>query len=172
MNHIERMKMIDEFFDNLSIEEFENLAIDCGFNEIKSLLRFKNYTVNKIEFYSNTDFQEKEQVVVDFDIKKKVEFIEDDNNTMLVTLLLSIFDNPKENNYPFSMNIEITGIFELDGAGLEMKKVFAESNSIAILFPYVRALISTYTANANVPPLILPPINVNKLVEENKLAEK
>ena len=36
---------------------------------------------------------------------------------------------------------------------------------MAILFPYIRALVSTFTANANVPPLILPPINVVNLIE-------
>lgn len=41
-------------------------------------------------------------------------------------------------------------------------------NAVAILFPYVRALISSYTANANVTPLVLPPINVNQLLRNKK----
>ncbi|TSJ59961.1 hypothetical protein FPQ13_12760 [Allobacillus salarius] len=32
--------------------------------------------------------------------------------------------------------------------------------------PYVRSLITTYTSNSNVPPLILPPINVVKMMED------
>ena len=48
-----------------------------------------------------------------------------------------------------------------------------EANAIAILFPYIRAIISTYTANANVAPVIIPPMNINvylrkKYSEENK----
>jgi len=31
----ERIKMIDEFFNNLTVEEFEKMAIDCGVNEIE-----------------------------------------------------------------------------------------------------------------------------------------
>lgn len=35
MTHEERLKQIDEYFKNLSIEEFEQNLIDCGINEIK-----------------------------------------------------------------------------------------------------------------------------------------
>jgi len=56
------------------------------------------------------------------------------------------------NDYPFEIKVKILGIFE--------------TNVIAILYPYVRAIISTYTAQANVPALILPPINVNSLMKD------
>ena len=36
---------------------------------------------------------------------------------------------------------------------------------MTILFPYLRALTSVYTTNANVGTLILPPINVVKYLE-------
>lgn len=41
------------------------------------------------------------------------------------------------------------------------------ANSIAILFPYVRAFISTVTLQANlVPPIILPTMNLTSLGEQ------
>lgn len=36
-------------------------------------------------------------------------------------------------------------------------------NSIAILFPYVRAFISTVTLQANISPVILPTMNLSEL---------
>ena len=42
------------------------------------------------------------------------------------------------------------------------------SNSIAILFPYVRAFISTVTLQANVSPIVLPTMNLSSLQEELK----
>lgn len=42
------------------------------------------------------------------------------------------------------------------------------SNSIAILFPYVRAFISTVTLQANVSPIMLPTMNLSSLQEELK----
>jgi len=41
-------------------------------------------------------------------------------------------------------------------------------NSLAIVFPYVRAFVSTLTLQANVSPLILPTVNLMGLTEELK----
>jgi preprotein translocase subunit SecB len=41
-------------------------------------------------------------------------------------------------------------------------------NSIAILFPYVRAFISTLTLQANIPPLVLPTMNLVDLAGQLK----
>ena len=67
------------------------------------------------------------------------------------------------------MSVCVIGIFETDNdIDDQLKEDLAEINSVAILFPYVRALVSNYTALANVSPLILPPINVIKYMEEKK----
>lgn len=42
------------------------------------------------------------------------------------------------------------------------------SNSIAILFPYVRAFVSTVTLQANISPMMLPTMNLSSLQEELK----
>lgn len=131
--------------------------------EVSSGLRFINYVVNRIEFYNN-EYYDEDQVKVDFHIAKEIEYMDDEDNTIFVTLDVKIFDNAKEKNYPFSMNISMTGIFEIDN--IDKRTMFAEVNAIAILFPYLRAIVSTYTANANVTPLILPPINVVKLIQD------
>ncbi len=46
---------------------------------------------------------------------------------------------------------------------------FFYSNSIAILFPYVRAFISTLTLQANIRPILLPTLNLSSL--QNLLKE-
>ncbi len=134
---------------------------------IESVLRFIDYFINKIEFYNNEDFEEM-PVSIDLSITRKIEYINDEDNTFLVTLDTRIFENASKNNYPFSMNISITGIFEIDDNNAKDKENFAEVNSIAILFPYLRSIVSTYTANANVHPLILPPINVVRMIQGDK----
>ena len=62
------------------------------------------------------------------------------------------------------MKVNLTGYFMADSCNPETLK----ANAIAILYPYVRAIVSTYTANANITPLILPPINVNKLIKDQE----
>lgn len=42
-------------------------------------------------------------------------------------------------------------------------------NSIAILFPYIRAFVSTVTLQANVMPILLPTVNLSSL--ESRLKE-
>ena len=42
------------------------------------------------------------------------------------------------------------------------------SNSVAILFPYMRAFVSTVSLQSNIPPLILPTLNLTKLGETLK----
>ena len=83
-------------------------------------------------------------------------------NEMHVMLNAIVFDKMIEKNYPFKINVIIEGIFETSNKNVDIFK----NNAIAILFPYIRSLISTYTANSNVPTLVLPTINVNKYIEE------
>lgn len=45
---------------------------------------------------------------------------------------------------------------------------FFYGNSIAILFPYIRSMVSTVTLQANVRPLILPTLNLVSLKDHLK----
>ena len=135
--------------------------------DIKSGLRFINYQVNDVVFHLNNDYKENSKSV-DFNIQRFVQYLEDDENTMYVTLILNIFEKPEENDYPFSMFLDVTGTFKLDNIDKENRETFAEVNAVAILFPYLRSLVSTYTANSNIPALILPPINIIKLIENQE----
>lgn len=127
----------------------------------ESVLKFNKYVVNKIIFKNNSSFKQgSERMSIDFNIQKE---IFKNNNNMEVKLFTQIFSKAEENNYPFEMEVVLTGYFtEINNE----EDVNFEPNAIAILYPYIRAIVSTYTASANVSPLILPAINVNKLLEE------
>ena len=45
------------------------------------------------------------------------------------------------------------------------QRVYAEE-AIDILYPFLRAAVSSFTANCNIPPYVLPIINSN-VIEEN-----
>ncbi|MDB2160497.1 MULTISPECIES: protein-export chaperone SecB [Clostridium] len=131
----------------------------------KSKLSFKDYIVNKIEFNNNIKCDNKE-ITMDFDFDSKVEFGEDDK--FILYLSVELFKDAEKNNYPFNFKADLIGFFELNEVEESKKQVYAEQNAVAILFPYLRALITTYTGMANVQPLILPPINVAKYIENKK----
>jgi preprotein translocase subunit SecB len=64
------------------------------------------------------------------------------------------------------MTIRCVGDFKIDNAK-ELKDIpdFFYINSVAILFPYVRAYISLVTTQANVRGIILPTYNLTSLEE-------
>lgn len=58
--HEKRMNKINEFFDNLTIEEFENLADECGINEIKPC----SESNMELKPLSDADEVEKKDIVI------------------------------------------------------------------------------------------------------------
>lgn len=132
----------------------------------ESALKFEKYIVNEIHFITNKDFKsEDNKIPLNLKISKKTEI--EENNHMKINLNVNVFKGAREYNYPYEIEMNITGYFSAQGEKVER----FEKNAIAILYPYVRSIISTYTANANVTPLLLQAINVNKLIEQQSKEE-
>ena len=131
-------------------------------NEIKSKLSFINYKVKEVILKQNDSFKNTGEPI-DVIFKLKHETIKNDSN-MKIILKVEVFENAEENNYPFNMCVTLEGNFETEGEDIERFEI----NGIALLYPYVRAIISTYTANSNMPTLILPPINVGAYYNKQK----
>lgn len=129
---------------------------------MKSVLRFVDYIVDEVNF--KNEYNDEENFELDFDFDSKIEF--KDNNNFILRLNLYLFK--KEENVPFRMTVKVIGIFEIDDVDEKLRLELAEKNAVAILFPYIRALVSNYTSIANITPLILPPINVAQYVEDKK----
>ena len=124
--------------------------------QLKSSLYFNDYLVKKVEFEVNENFKNNEQSIkIDFDISHETRV---KDKLMTIKLDVKVLPDMVKNDYPFSINVELIGFFSLDGDTSEIKSF--EKNALAIMFPYVRSLVSTYTSNSNVPTLILPPINI------------
>ena len=130
--------------------------------EAKGAITFIEYKVKKVFFEINEKFED-ESVSIEFIPSSNV-LVDRLANIMTVDLEVKVFPDPYKKNYPFSMDIVIEGVFRvLDEEEDDILKY--KTNAIAILFPYIRSIITTYTAAANVAPLILPTINVNKMLE-------
>ncbi len=130
-------------------------------DKFKSKLIFKKYIVDEINFNYNEKFIDK-PVKIDFDIDKEIVYISE--KEMQVRLIVYLFNNtPKE--YPYKMKVAIRGFFEIENND---ENINFEPNAIAILYPYIRSIVSTYTSSANVMPLILPVINVNKMLQDKE----
>lgn len=126
------------------------------------VISFEGYKVKQVEFKLNENYNASE-VTIDMQIGAEIN-IDRDTQEMTVDLNLFIFKDAIEKNYPFEMVLCLRGSFGFEGE-IQDKIEKYQANALAILFPYARALVSTYTANSNVSPLILPTININNLLE-------
>lgn len=133
-------------------------------DKFKSKLIFKKYIVDEVNFNYNDRFVDK-SVTIDFDIEKEVTYISE--REMQVRLIVYLFKNT-EKEYPFKMKVAIRGFFEIENND---DNINFEPNAIAILYPYIRSIVSTYTSTANVMPLILPVINVNKMLQDKEMKD-
>ena len=127
----------------------------------KSELIFNNYIVDTVGFIRNECCTD-EKFEIDADFSYSIKNNEENPNIAHVTVLVEIFKDAENKGYPFEMKIQVTGEFESEN----VSKYYA--NCIAILFPYVRSIVTTYTAAANITPLILPAINIAEMLEPSE----
>lgn len=74
---------------------------------------------------------------------------------------LSVFGK-KEQEYEFE--IVASGYFTLDPGEDPMQII--KQNAVAIIFPYIRSQISLLTAQPEMTPVVLPPVNIVQLLED------
>ncbi|HCQ3487930.1 TPA: protein-export chaperone SecB [Staphylococcus aureus] len=133
---------------------------------MSSPLKFKDFGIEKMVYTS--DFRNS---IKNNKLKPKLECnvlrSKEEKTKFNIRLNIEIGD---ENfiNYDFFVSVSIIGDFETD-ENIDSDLV---PNAIAILFPYLRSLISDLTSKGNKKPLILPPINVNDLLKNAKVEEE
>lgn len=72
-----------------------------------------------------------------------------------------------EESHAEVVNVVCEALFSFDAPVKEEDiPSFFYPNSLAIVFPYVRAFVSTMTLQANVRPIVLPTVNLTGLTEE------
>ncbi len=71
----------------------------------------------------------------------------------------------QETTVPF-VEIRCVGLFKFENVNsLDEVPSFFYKNSIAILFPFLRAFVSIVTVQANIKPIMLPTMNLSSLEE-------
>ena len=61
----------------------------------------------------------------------------------------------------FDLNVEVVGVFGVSEKEFEQLK----PNAVAIMFPFLRSQISLLTTQPDMTPVVLPAININKLLK-------
>ena len=114
-------------------------------------LLFDEITFNRVNFKSKNDLQ----VELGFSFNKR-------EYGVFVSSIRII--GTKKDEYNFV--VRASGYFQISEA-VEDSDILIQQNAIAIVFPYIRSQISLLTAQPEVDPVILPPMNIAQMVKES-----
>ncbi|WP_405103021.1 protein-export chaperone SecB [Oceanobacillus sp. FSL H7-0719] len=139
---------------------------------MKSTLSFKHYDVIETVYRFNPGSELEEEDVTP-DLNLKINYLEE--NRKKAALIFSVeLGDPELGDNSFYIKATIVGIFYLSSdEDEEIPDEFIDhmykKNALAILYPYMRSLISDLTSKGSENPIILPPINIGAIVEEQDL---
>jgi preprotein translocase subunit SecB len=134
-----------------------------GASEMKLL----NYKVLKTTFELNEDFEFKPGKI-DIQPSFKRDVLKIDNQHYKIALGIKISKEINKGPIPFDAEVVISSVFELPNWESEAANSIAVNNATAIMFPYLRTLMATLTMNGNVPPYMLPIMNISILLTDPK----
>lgn len=124
-----------------------------------SLLTLQKMVFDRIEF-DRKGFRNTEELK--FELQVQIGLGED--STYKVTLVLN---GTKQDEY--NIIISLSGFFKVEGQeNLEDKMVqeLINKNAVAILMPYLRSELTLLTAQPDTDSVVLPPFNINKMLEK------
>ena len=124
-----------------------------------SKFQFKGYRINRslIELDENSNF---ENLKISFAVSGLVKRVE---NLFILNLSITIKNN--ENNLNIEVDTIANFLFE-KVENIDDISSFFYNNSSAILFPYIRAYISTLTNLSGNRSITLPTMNLTNLADE------
>lgn len=118
--------------------------------------RFLHYTISETVVKINADGEPGKKLDVQFQQKAGVN---EEAGRMRFEFVVSV----KDAKNVLDIKVTTVAFFEYDSSLTEeQKQTFFLHNAPAILFPYVRAYISTLTAQAGIDTIVLPTINFSK----------
>lgn len=120
---------------------------------------FRSYKINKFSFNDENETEDKISIKLDpkgtFILKEK---------KFILNFQFYAFDKDKTFKKSFvKCTLSAEFLFSNNVKSLEDIPQYFYSNSIAIVFPYLRSFISSLTIQANIKPVILPTMNLSSL---------
>lgn len=136
----------------------------------KSCMQFNGYEVNNIQFSLSQFYEKSKEFQISPTFDMAVTDLGDDKYEVQIMFSMKASD---ENPLPFNMEVVMTGNFSicLESQNDELKQTLLHENAIAIMFPFLRSIIASLTTAANIPPLILPVINLVDAFKNNNLSK-
>lgn len=134
-----------------------------------SSLQFENYFLNELSYKKNLDFDSSVETI-DLYPEIYAHIIINKGANHAFVNLNTRQGNLEHSDSAFELTVDIVGefSFEYDDAEYDIEfETFLKENALAILWSYIRPMVSDLITRANeFPNFILPVINVKKLLEE------
>ena len=131
-----------------------------------AVISFENYRVLELSYKRKTDIKKTNTINLKPKIFNKINI---DNSQKRATVRLGVVIDEE---VPFKLKVEIEGTFLYDVKEDPNKigfKNLLNTNAVAILYPYLRSLVSSLTGMSNeFAQLILPTVNIAQMLKDNK----
>lgn len=117
-----------------------------------------SFNLNRVKIDPNTKVEIKPQ------FSRTVRRVQENDKLWFLALEVKIESSEKEPK-PFNLKTRLVGIFEAEEVESEQDLVI---NMTEIVYPYLRAAVSSLTANAFISPLMLPVIPAGTMFPEDR----
>lgn len=122
-------------------------------NEIESNVKMKNFCFLECSVVRNEEINHGN---LSIDLKKSINKTTDGDYSVVLTLTIN-----KEGN-DLHIKVVASAIFSCDDDDSDFVDSIMETNTVAIMFPFIRSQVSLLTTQPGMNPIILPPINTAK----------
>ena len=125
--------------------------------KMKSELKMENFhfeecSITRSPFIENGELS--------FDLHKEIRELGNGNYT--VVLILNISKEKADLN----VRVVASANFSMENDDLDLVRSIMETNTVAIMFPFIRSQVSLLTTQPGMTPIVLPPINTAKFESE------
>ena len=87
-----------------------------------------------------------------------------------IKLKVQVSTKITDNEEKLELNLDTVAFFKLNNQGEKISEQTAEQilkkNTVAIMFPFIRSQVSILTTQPGMIPIVMPPININALVDD------
>ena len=120
-----------------------------------------SYTMNRIKMDKDTKFEIKPQ------FSRTVRRVQENDKLWFLTLEVKV-ESTEDAPKPFNLKARLVGVFEAEDLQDDLDRRDLVINMTEIVYPYLRAAVSSLTANAFINPMMLPVIPAGTMFPEDR----
>ena len=119
-----------------------------------------SYTINRVKM-DNPKFEIKPQ------FSRTVRRVQENDKVWFLSLEVKV-ESTEDAPKPFNLKVRLVGVFEAEEIETDLDRQDLVINMTEIVYPYLRAAVSSLTANAFINPMMLPVIPAGTMFPEDR----